>query len=217
MEIAQGKKNDSVSLPVPASLSEHPLAPPASGISTVPPSGITHHAGESDVGQKVDEARAKFSEETHQYIREYIRLADQKAAFYFAGTTALLAFLYKTHLLHLWLKAPTSWVFADVLSFVASVGLVSSALACIVAVKPNISGSMRGIIFFKAITQFQSGTDYANEVLGKRPRELTEAKLLHTYDLSGICTGKYSLLNIVVNCGAIGVLAALALLFLSPA
>src|ERR1035441_7419098 len=39
---------------------------------------------------------AKFAEEVHNYLREYIRNADQKAAFFFAGATALLAFLHRS-------------------------------------------------------------------------------------------------------------------------
>lgn len=216
MDTAQGRKEDTASLPVPLNSMGHSLAPVSTVSMPSTPSGIGHQPGEGEANQKTEEARAKFAEETHQYIREYIRLADQKATFYFAGTTALLAFLYKANLMHLWLKAPTQWVFADVLSFFASAGLVVSALACIFVVKPNTKGSMRGIIFFRAIVQFQSGTDYSNEVMGKRVRELTEAKLCHAYDLSKVCASKYGMLNIVVIAGAVGVAAALALLFLSP-
>jgi hypothetical protein len=43
--------------------------------------------------QTISERHAKFSQDTHDYLREYIRNADQKATFFFAALTALLAFL----------------------------------------------------------------------------------------------------------------------------
>ena len=76
------------------------------------------------------EAQWKFAEETHKYLREYIRQADQKAAFFFAGSTAPIAFLYKANLIHMWLKEPTHWIFIDMFSFIAIVGLLVCAMAC---------------------------------------------------------------------------------------
>ena len=39
------------------------------------------------------EIKLKFAEETHQYVRDYIRQADQKATFLFVGSSTLLAYL----------------------------------------------------------------------------------------------------------------------------
>src|ERR1700692_1339153 len=48
-------------------------------------------------------ARTRFFDGNHKYIRDNIRLADQKATFFFTGATALLAFLYKNDVSSRWL------------------------------------------------------------------------------------------------------------------
>jgi len=48
-------------------------------------SGITPQEASTEDQKKEQELRLKFSEETHQYVREYIRLADQKASFFLCG------------------------------------------------------------------------------------------------------------------------------------
>lgn len=216
MDATQSTRDTAADLPVPPNLAGQLLVPATTPGGAAAGTGIGHRSGDGEFSEKTEEVRAKFAEETHQYIREYIRLADQKAAFYFAGTTALLAFLFRANLLHHWLKPPLQWALTDILSFVASVGLVVSALACILVVKPNTQGSKRGIIFFRAIREFQSGTEYASEVLAKDMRGLTTAKLCHAFDLSQVCDRKYNLLNVGVTAGAIGVISAIGMLFLSP-
>lgn len=165
---------------------------------------------------KITEFQWKFAEETHQYVREYIRQADQKAAFFFAGATALIAFLYKANLVQTWVKLPTQWVFVDMLSFIATVGLAVSALACLATVFPRLKGSKRGHVFFGAVAEFESRKDYATDVLQRDIGELIEAKLCHVHDLSIVCGRKYSVLKIGQWSGAIGVAAMVVLLLLAP-
>lgn len=165
---------------------------------------------------KITEFQWKFAEETHQYVREYIRQADQKAAFFFAGATALIAFLYKANLVQTWVKLPTQWVFVNMLSFIATVGLSVSALACLATVFPRLKGSKRGHVFFGAVAEFESRKDYATDVLQRDIGELIEAKLCHVHDLSIVCGRKYSILKIGQWSGAIGVAAVVILLLLAP-
>lgn len=160
---------------------------------------------------KEQEARSKFAEETHQYVREQIRFADQKATFFFAGATALLAYLHKLGMAAGWVENPRSWGIVQVVELVASLGLSLSAISCIWAVVPRLGGTKRGLIFFAAIREFESPSAYAEEVSRHSPRALCEAKLRHAYELAGVCERKYVALKLGQWLGAVGVVATLVL------
>ena len=214
-ETTQQRQNVHTALPVPAGAESAPLV---STVRTGEPTPASIRPPDIEKGalDKTTEFQWKFAEETHQYVREYIRQADQKAAFFFAGATALIAFLYKANLVQTWVKLPAQWVFVDMLSFIATVGLAVSALACLLTVFPRLNGSKRGHIFFGAVAEFESGKDYATDVLEREIGELIEAKLCHVHDLSIVCRRKYSVLKIGQWLGAIGVAAMVALLLLAP-
>lgn len=161
------------------------------------------------------ELKLRFADEIHQYVREYIRLADQKASFFFASVTAILAYLHHQGLTTIWLRPPTGWGFNDMVAFAATVGLFVSAVACLATVLPRLYGSKRGLIYFSAIREYDSARDYSNEVIKQSSEDLLDAKLKHAYDLSDICNRKYDVLKWGQWAGAIGVIASLLLLVLS--
>jgi hypothetical protein len=177
-------------------------------------SGIMLQGKPGHTTKKDQESRLKFAEETHQYIRECIRLADQKATFFFAGSSALLAYLHKLGLASKWILTPTTWSLAHVLSFFASIGLLLCAIACLLAVMPRLKGSKRGIVFFAAINEYNSSNDYVSEFMNKSLFDLCEEKLKHAYELSAICKRKYVMLKWGQWLGAIGLIATLLLLVL---
>ena len=79
-ETTQQQQNEQVSLPLPSEAVGAPL------ITTVrlgepSPSSIQPPEVTVTPNEKKTELQWKFAEETHQYVREYIRQADQKAAF----------------------------------------------------------------------------------------------------------------------------------------
>ena len=161
------------------------------------------------------ELRLKFAEETHAYVREYIRLADQKATFFFAGTTALIAYLHKVSLAALWICPPKSWRIIETLSFSAIVGLTFCTVACLFAILPRLAGSRRGLIHFVAINDFTSSSEYANAIASAPLKELLEQKIRHAHELSGICSRKYTALRFAQWAGAIGTISTVLLLILS--
>jgi len=177
-------------------------------------SGIMLQRDQGQAPIKDQEGRLKFAEETHQYVREHIRLADQKAAFFFAGSTALLAYLHKVGLASRWFVGPAAWSLAHVLSFLASIGLLLCAIACLVTVMPRLKGSKRGLIFFAAISEYDSSNDYVSEFMKQGLSDLCEAKLKHAYELSAICKRKYDMLRWGQWLGALGLIASLLLLVL---
>lgn len=147
---------------------------------------------------------ATFAQETHQYVREYIKLADQKAAFIFTAGATLLAFLYQRNLSQRWLKFPNAWSLGDSLAFIAMLGLSSAILASLVVVVPRLKGSRRGFIFWEAIAEFESSTQYSNAVSKLNAFELAQARFDHCFELSKICKQKYRVLYFSIWAGAIG-------------
>lgn len=177
-------------------------------------SGIMLQGKLGQPSKKDQEGRLKFAEETHQYIREYIRLSDQKATFFFAGSTALLAYLHKLGLASKWIVDPAAWSLPHVLSCLSSIGLLLSATASLLTVMPRLKGSKRGLIFFAAINEYDSSNDYIRDFMKQSLPDLCEAKLKHAYELSAICKRKYDMLRWGQWLGALGLIASLLLLVL---
>jgi hypothetical protein len=160
---------------------------------------------------------AKFAEEVHNYIREYIRNADQKATAFFAAATAMLAFLNTQNVASHWIKDVRQWTFTDFLGFLSMFGLGIAAAVFLAVVFPRLKGSRRGILFFFAIAEHDSSTEYADEVIRRSGDDLLRAKLQHDYDLSQICARKYRTLRVGFWIGSVGICAALLYLFLTRA
>ena len=201
-------------LPVPETIATLPLVKRVQiGEPTLTSSKLPEYGEAEPIS--IIEFNWKFAEETHQYVREQIRQADQKAVFFFAGVTALIAFLYKTGLIHTWLKNPMHWVFTDMLSLIATVGLSVTAVSCAATVLPRLRGSKQGLVFFGAISAYMTSEDYATVILKKTPHELIDAKLTHVHDLGRICNDKYFVLRIGLWSGAIGIISTVLLLVFS--
>ncbi len=157
---------------------------------------------------------AKFADEVHQYVREYIRIADQKAAFFFASATALLAFLHSRQTAARWLKAPAEWSVGDAFAFVAMVGLATSAAVLLAVVVPRLKSSKRGIIYFGNIAEYETSAEYADDISRWSPPDLVRAKLQHGYELANVCRRKYLTLVVGLWIGSVGAGAALIYLLI---
>lgn len=159
------------------------------------------------------EPRSSFAEEVHQYIREYIQLADQKATFFFTGATALLAFLYNEDVSARWLKPVATWSVMDGIAFLSMALLAVSAFLAILVVIPRTPGSKRGIVFFEAIAEFDTGRRYADSLAAMTTEALFQEKAEHCHVLATVCRRKYARLRTALWIGAVG-LAASLLVFL---
>ena len=212
-EQTQSKDSGAPGLPIPEVHLAPPLLPHQ---EEVPPTATSiMRPGDSPSDSEDTEYRWKFSEETHRYVREYIKMADQKAIFFFAGSTAILAYLSSEDIIKVWLKSPMLWVFIDMLSFVATIGLATSALFSIATVFPRIRGSRRGIVFFGGIAECTDEKEYVIEVTRHSVVGLLERKLSHVHELAKICDEKYTFLRIGLASGAVGVAATVLLLLLA--
>ena len=157
---------------------------------------------------------AWFARGIHEYIRSYITLADQKAAFFFASAAALLVFLYKDHAIERWLKDPRTWAVGDLFSFLGVVGLAVTALLTISVVAPRLKGSKRGRVFWEAIAEFPDAASYARDVSGATGGDLVADTLQHSFDLALVCRRKYRVLQRALWSGAVGLLATIGYLVL---
>jgi hypothetical protein len=183
------------------------------------PTELTPPTG-SDVKQanptNFSDAHSRFADDTHSYIREYIRNADQKATFFFAATTAIIAYLHQRGVAAHWLKNIQQWSAIDLIAFLAMFGLAIGAALFLFVVFPRMRGSKRGLIFFSAIAEHETATEYADEVMNRSSLELARAKLQHGYDLSKVCRTKYALLLVGFWASAVGAIATLLYLLFAP-
>lgn len=204
----QTDQSDSETPPLPGTEHPQPL------VTSVPTP--SDHSG---IGQAEEftpssgdwDAKLNFSGEIHQYIREYIRQADQKATFFFAAATALLAYLYNAELLDIWFKPPVEWSFLDALSFLALIGLSGGVMAFLVTVFPRLGGTPKGIVYFGAIAEWETSEAYLQELHRRGPQELMHARVTHVYELAKICRKKYSMLRIGLWSGVLGLAASVFL------
>jgi hypothetical protein len=211
----QSQQGAGWSLPTPAEL-QRPLASPLLGAE----SNDANLAGEKlpagAPGQNIITGyHAKFSEELHNYVRDQIRNADQKATFFFAALTAMLAFLNTQGVPTRWIKDVRHWTFVDALGFVSTVALAAGAVILLGVVFPRLKGSRRGLLFFNAVAEYDSSAQYAEDVLGRSEEELVRTKLQHCYDLSKVCGAKYRMLSIGFWIGSVGAAAALLFMLLA--
>jgi len=157
----------------------------------------------------------KAAEEEHQYLREYIRNADQKAVFFFTVFSGLLAFLYSHQVSSRWLKSLSSWNMLDFVAFLSMTGLALSAALFLWVVIPRLKGSTRGLIFFRAIATYENSDEYVADMLRSSPVDLIRAKLKHCYELAKVCNAKYNKLLWGLYVGVIGVVSTLLYLLLA--
>ncbi len=137
-----------------------------------------------------ENVRARFAAETQSYIVDHIRLADEKAAFFFAASSAILYLLFNSMQKHL--ASPlAAWALSDVVGILAMTILGIACLTGLGVVTPRLGRVGTDLIFFRAIAQFGSRESYVKETMAISNAELIGEKLGHCYDLAKVCDRKY--------------------------
>lgn len=203
-EVAQAPASTAPSLPggTAESLVSAAEMPPAPAADTGPVRAATSFTSQ----------HTEFAGFVHQYVREYIQLADQKAAFVFAASAALLTFLYNSGASKLWLKAPRNWAWTDGVAFLSTVGLAITCFLAVLTVFPRLGGAKRGLLFFNAIALHPEPADYAAAVAALDHSDLAAVQLQHCHELARVCQRKYRALRRSFFVGAVAILATLAYL-----
>jgi hypothetical protein len=144
----------------------------------------------------------------HMYIRDFIKFADQKAAFIFAVSSAVLTFLLrhdaqKTLLLPVSVRRVSEWIASASVLLVALSGLLS-----LFVVLPRLRSKGKGLIYWKGIVSAGKSADYLAEVQQLRGEDIAGPILEHCYELAEIADRKYELLKWAMWLGSIGTVAA---------
>jgi len=150
------------------------------------------------------ESQYQFACRVHDYLKEFIRSADQKASFLLAASSVLLAFVgsMKTHGVGVCLRVS------------AAVFAIMSVALCSAVVWPRQRRYSHGLIFWKGILA-QSEDQYLAAV-ASLDGAVTKEILRHCYALARILNTKYDLLHWAVAPFILaGLFAATALIFQS--
>ena len=198
------KAGSALSLPSEVAREALPLPTKVEGNEREQPITPIGPVGSADV-----EARTQFIGTVHEYIRDNIKLADQKATFFFTGATALLAFLYRNDVSSRWLKPPMEWNLLDMAAFLAMVALAVGAFLALLVVIPRTPGSRRGFIFWEAIAEYDNGREYSDDLSVLSPATLFQLKAEHSFVIARVCRAKYRWLRWALCVGAVGLAAAL--------
>lgn len=145
-------------------------------------------------GFSFDEHHAAFAEFHEGYVSRHIQLADTKASFVFGGVSALIAYLFSKPEVKTVLFAPT-WTGAWPFLLAAVMLLAGSAASAFSVIAPRLKSSGEGIVYFGAVSTRSTAADYEREIGAKTESELVSARLRHCYDVSRICSRKYTYLR----------------------
>jgi hypothetical protein len=202
---------------VPPELEGKTLLAPEEASQAAPEEALAKRPG--DQPETAPPGLGAFEERTHSYLWENVVLADQKAAFLFAGLAATLAYLHEKGISRRWLADPRAWGLENWLAFLAVVGLLGGAALALLVVLPRFSGATRGVVYWKAIAGFESGSRYARHVRSLSQSDLHEAILSHSFELAQIAKRKFRVFHLALWTGAVGLVSALLhlALFSSPA
>jgi hypothetical protein len=94
--------------------------------------------------------------------------------------------------------------------------LVISAACSFLVIAPRLTSSIdEGIVYFGAVARRKSADEYVRDISSKSENDLTEARLKHCYDISGICARKYKYLRNAIWFGLPGLVGMAIVLLLA--
>jgi hypothetical protein len=149
----------------------------------------------SKLAYEAENVVSRFASETHSYISDLIRLADEKTAFFSGASAAMLYLLFNSHA-----EKYLAWSLNQnsMHSIVALSAMTALSLACVlglgVVTPRRRSAPPPGHIFFEEIIQYDSRESFATEVMQLSDEQLIREKLTNSYDLAIICSRKYRFL-----------------------
>ncbi len=150
-----------------------------------------------------------FCEFTHAYLRQYIELADQKAAFLFAIVSAISGYVITSKAspfaIPINCNLPLNWVH---ISGKASLLLfLISAIACIWVVLPRLKQNDKpGPIFWGEIVAVNSADEYAKMVGNNKDQATSYGVAMHVHTLAVICNRKYFWLKMAMYAALVGLI-----------
>jgi hypothetical protein len=136
-----------------------------------------------------------FAWKTHEYIHNYIRFSDTKAAFVVTWCLALVGALSYVELHKGVLKGQLSLSAASFTTSVAAVGfaLLGGALGCAIrSVMPTLWTEQRaGLVFWESIKVYATGDIYANALGKEKVDGLARHLCVQTHMVAKVAAKKY--------------------------
>lgn len=157
-----------------------PASQPELQSAAVPPSLERHHT--------------EFASFEESYIARYIALADTKAGFVFTGASAVLVYLFNKDDVRSVALHP-AWTPACGLLGIALFFLTVAGLFAFSTIAPRLAASGDGVVFYGAVAAHPSARGYRSAVAKLSEAELSDARLIHCYDLAKVCQRKYDALR----------------------
>lgn len=158
-----------------------------------------------------------FNFQVKSYLLEMIKMADDKAKACFAVSTAILVYLFNVKPNSSFaVGRPVDWSFtlqSAIWTTSSIVLLISSALSFFVLL-PRMGTSVRGIIFFSSIAEFESASHYAENISMRNSTALFKHGAMHNFELSTVAVKKYKALRRAMTSGFFGVMLLLLFLFI---
>ena len=136
--------------------------------------------------------RLEFLWKTDEYLSNYARFSDTKAAFTGATAISLFGGMLSQHLLLRALQlTPAAWPSRLWFSAAGAAFLLASMGSTIWAVYPRLRTTRsRGIVFWADIATYTNSADFTSTMLRMGSEELTAELTQHIYDVAStiICT-----------------------------
>jgi hypothetical protein len=160
-----------------------------------------------------------FAWKTHEYINNYIRFADTKAAFVVAWTSGLLAVLYGANAHHIFvfgLDFSTAAV-APTLSLAAFLLLPAAFLIAVWSMIPRLPTTQRsGLVFWESILVHTNGELYARDLARRDEDSLSQHLCVQIHTVAGVAKTKYLYVSISMWLAFFGSICAVVVLMLKP-
>jgi hypothetical protein len=162
-------------------------------------------------------AQLDFAWKTHEYISNYIRFADTKAAFVVAWATGLLGVLYSANA-HRIFTFGFDFSRAALLPTLSAVGFTALLLAFIAAawsMIPRLPTKQRsGLVFWNSILVHPNGDLYARDLARHDDKALSEHLCIQIHAVAGVARKKYFCVAVSMWLAFLGSLCAALVLFL---
>lgn len=149
-----------------------------------------------------------FAWRTHEYINNYIRFADTKAAFVVAWASAIIGAIYAGNLHETVMQcriALKDVSYSTTLAVLALILLGASFLAAALSIIPRLpTRQLSGLIFWESILVHATGDLYANALERNGRRQLTRDLCVQIHTLAAVARKKYSYVRISMWLAFIG-------------
>ena len=165
--------------------------------------GGAEKAAENVVESTLDQRAFLYNEQ--KYLCDYIRFADQKAAFISAASVGLLSYLASQRVYRDAFTVPLYWLQHEPLMAVGSLLLLAACFLSAMAVLPRRTWKdLESLVFWEGVRRYDSADSYCAALTTYGAKGLNRQLAQHCYSLAAVCTRKYQYVNLAMWLTGIG-------------